>query len=410
MTLVVCGAALPITLIWWAAPRVFLFADRRLARARIAPTQRPLDEPGRVTSDEAVATRRLRVPVSGDNDLLMLSAMCDSTARALRSGRSPADALVESIDRLGTPSHTWLQVRHQAARGDALANVLDTACDAMPQGSDNRMCLELLRSSMVGPTPVAAGIEHAAAVLRDVAAMRADLAVATSQARLSTRVLTLLPFVVLLGGLATNQSFRASVTSRGVLFPLALGLVLNRVGWAWILRCLARAMEEASRYDLTELIDRVCVSLMAGCSLSEACEHLATRTSGTVGGGATNGGSSVGDEIARRVREGRTLGDALEPLSQTYALSGRLFADVLVSAERDGLPVVASVARIAQDVRMERRRRVDSAIRRIPVQLTFPLVACILPGFLLTTLVPLVASSLGALTVHLNDLPVPFGP
>jgi Flp pilus assembly protein TadB len=239
-------------------------------------------------------------------------------------------------------------------------------------------------------------------VLRDVAAARADLLVATAQARLSARILTVLPLIVLVGGLVTSASFRSSLLSLGVLTPVALGVALNRIGWRWSMGQLESVTRAASRFDLADIVDRVCVSLMAGCSLAQACESLGSRTNDT--------NADIDRTIALRVRQGLPLSECLQPLADAHSLQGRLFADVLVGAERDGLPVVATVARISQDVRIERRRRVDTAIRRIPVSLTIPLVCCVLPGFLLTTLVPLVASSVGSLTSQLPGFPIPLNP
>lgn len=407
--------ALPTVMTWWMAPRAFCFADRIVARRRLASarprsrTESAQSTMGRSAFTQSASARAESVRLvstsakrsTSHEGLVALSSMCDAVARALKSGRPSHEALAGAIERQSPFSPHWDGTRRLILAGDSVSHTLDHLAGSPTAPADDRLCAELLNAAIVGPTPVAAGVEHAAAVLRDVAASRADLAVATSQARLSALILTVLPLVVLAGGFLTNQSFRASVTSLPVFVPMALGIALNRVGWAWITRLLDSVARTTARFELAEIVDRVCVSLMAGCTLAQACELLHGR-------GSSNN-RWIGSEIAARVREGAALADCLEPLAASYSLQGRLFADVLVGAERDGLPIVATVARIAQDVRIERRRRVDTAIRQIPVKLTIPLVVCVLPGFLLTTLVPLVASSVGALTVQLPGVISPFG-
>lgn len=398
-------AVLPAVTTWWMAPRVFILADRKVARRHLSsslPHSRAASVRRTVSRPVSIRTESGSVRQSAAHErLISLSSMCDAIARALKSGRSAHQALADAIGGRAPVSPHWDEVRRLLLAGDSMSRSLDHVTRSPTVSPDDRLCAELLSAAVVGPTPVAAGVEHAAAVLRDVAASRADLAVATSQARLSALILTVLPLVVLAGGFLTNHAFRASVASMSVLVPMAVGIALNRAGWAWIKRLLDGVARAAARFELAEIVDRVCVSLMAGFTLAQACELL--------DGHGSSSNQSIGALISGRVREGLPLAECLEPLAASYALQGRLFADVLVGAERDGLPIVATVARIAQDVRIERRRRVDTAIRQIPVKLTIPLVVCVLPGFLLTTLVPLVASSVGALTVHLPGVISPFG-
>lgn len=417
MMMLLVAVCVPAAFSWWAMPRTYLWVDRRLTRRRLGVSA--AQRSGFRT--QTVTTPSIGTPVplttaptpegslipQGNLTLIELASLCDAVGRALRSGRGAADSLIDAIDTLHPSASALHTIRARLAGGESLPEVLSGARRAVPAGSDLEICLDLVRAAMVGSSLVAGGVEHAALVLRDIATMRADLEVASSQARLSARILTLLPLVIVLGGLVFSRSFRSSLTTPGVLVPLSAGLVLNRVGWRWIVRMLDSALSQASRFELAEVVDRICVSLMAGHTLPDACmrlEHSSpTTTRDSLAG-------RVRADIAMRVRRGDSLGDALMPLESGFGLAGRLFADLLVSADRDGLPIVASVARVAQDVRIERRRRVDITIRRIPVHLTMPLVTCILPGFLLTALVPLVAASLSSLTVQLPTLLAPVGP
>jgi pilus assembly protein TadC len=53
--------------------------------------------------------------------------------------------------------------------------------------------------------------------------------------------------------------------------------------------------------------------------------------------------------------------------------------------------------RVAEQARDVRRRHAEESARRVPVQLLFPLVACVLPAFVLLTVVPLLAGTLRSL-------------
>ena len=94
---------------------------------------------------------------------------------------------------------------------------------------------------------------------------------------------------------------------------------------------------------------------------------------------------------------GRALPDALGDLPAALGEPVRGLTAVLISAERYGTPLVDSLARLADEVRVQRRRRAEAAARRVPVKLLFPLVLCTLPAFALLTVVPLLLSALGSL-------------
>ena len=69
----------------------------------------------------------------------------------------------------------------------------------------------------------------------------------------------------------------------------------------------------------------------------------------------------------------------------------------LLASERYGAPLLDGLARLAAELRSDRRRRAEEAARRVPVKLLFPLVFCTLPAFALLTVAPLLAGALGSL-------------
>ena len=72
-------------------------------------------------------------------------------------------------------------------------------------------------------------------------------------------------------------------------------------------------------------------------------------------------------------------------------------AAAVASADRDGLPLGPVLDRLAAEARAARRRLGEAEARRLPVRLTFPLVACTLPSFVLIAIAPAVLGALSTL-------------
>ena len=88
------------------------------------------------------------------------------------------------------------------------------------------------------------------------------------------------------------------------------------------------------------------------------------------------------------------------PSARSEAHAGRPGRDVaraIAGADRDGLPLAPVLDRLAADARTARRRLGEIAARRLPVRLTFPLVTCTLPSFVLLAIAPAVIGALSTL-------------
>ena len=108
--------------------------------------------------------------------------------------------------------------------------------------------------------------------------------------------------------------------------------------------------------------------------------------------------------VADLINSGLPLEEALIPLATTHHITGKNLGHTIVEAERDGLPIIETVARLASDHRIERRRHVDTRIRQLPTRLSLPLVLCVLPSFLLLSVAPLVLASLSQLSLSLPSV------
>jgi len=154
----------------------------------------------------------------------------------------------------------------------------------------------------------------------------------------------------------------------------------------------ARSLEVRRRArlgrDAPDLVELFRLAVGAGLTVGQAVAAVAVRA-------PSSWAAPLGDVVAR-VAVGQRLADAIEELGAVDE-SGRPLSAALVAAERYGVPVGVTLDRLAHDARQQRRRRAEEVARRLPVQMLFPLVLCVLPAFALLTVVPLVVTAVGGL-------------
>ena len=372
------GAFIAVLLVWYTTPRFFRFLD-------VSETQRRLHG-SHLVSENVQSSPALSRPIQKDtSQVIDFAALCESLARATRSGAAPHDAVLAGLQRNQLHHPCWSALRNDVASLKSCENALAIARESVEAHSNEAQCLSLLESAMVHGNFVPSALDHASSVLRDRAACSAELAVAASQSQLSARLLSTLPFVLLLGAMLINSQFRSSLLSPIVLCPLFLGLILNRIGWRWISTLISRAV----RYEpdiIGQLTEHLCVSLRTGLSMTQSCERWRTL-------------SSTGNSVADLISAGAPLEEALLPLATADPISGKHLGHTIVEAERDGLPVLDTVMRLATDHRAQLRRQTDTRIQQLPTRLTIPLVLCVLPSFLLLSVAPLVLASLSQLSL-----------
>ena len=372
------GAFIAVLLVWYTTPRFFRFLD-------VSETQRRLHG-SHLVSENVQSSPALSRPIQKDtSQVIDFATLCESLARATRSGAAPHDAVLAGLQRNQLHHPCWSALRNDVASLKSCENALAIARESVEAHSNEAQCLSLLESAMVHGNFVPSALDHASSVLRDRAACSAELAVAASQSQLSARLLSALPFVLLLGAMLINSQFRSSLLSPIVLCPLFLGLILNRIGWRWITSLISRAV----RYEpdiIGQLTEHLCVSLRTGLSMTQSCERWRTL-------------SPTGKSVADLISAGAPLEEALLPLATADPISGKHLGHTIVEAERDGLPVLDTVMRLATDHRAQLRRQTDTRIQQLPTRLTIPLVLCVLPSFLLLSVAPLVFASLSQLSL-----------
>jgi len=186
----------------------------------------------------------------------------------------------------------------------------------------------------------------------------------------------------------------ATVAAAGLLV-VAPVLALVPVLWVTVAPALAarraRAAHEARLLDqIPDVVDLLALTTVAGLPAGAAIVAIGDRP-----------GGPLGEAMARaagRLGRGASTADALDAL-RAVGPAARPLLDALLQHDRYGTPLLPALERVAIEARARRRRRAEEAARRLPVVLLFPLVLTTLPAFVLLTVVPLLAGSLGSLSL-----------
>lgn len=172
-----------------------------------------------------------------------VAAWCDELSRALRHGSTLRSVIETTVPADPAVEHHTAPLRRRLDRG---VNVGD-ACDewslelerTSAPGTDALHTLAAVLSataSMGGNT--AEPIDRFGMTMRQRASDHLERAANSAQARMSARVLTIVPLAMLAVLLATDGDVRGAVTSTTGLVVVTVGLALNAVG-AWWMRRIA---------------------------------------------------------------------------------------------------------------------------------------------------------------------------
>ncbi len=138
-----------------------------------------------------------------------------------------------------------------------------------------------------------------------------------------------------------------------------------------------------------DFVDLFVLTIRAGCTPVQAFRVLAATVEQPF--------QAVLLDVDRRVAGGDRFAEAVGQLPIGLGPIAQALADGLALADRHGTPLAPMLDRLADDARSQRRRNADSAARQLPIRLSFPLVGCTLPSFVLLTIVPLMAGTLSSI-------------
>jgi len=164
---------------------------------------------------------------------------------------------------------------------------------------------------------------------------------------------------------------------------------------------LPRLRDSAERRSVTQragraypdLVDMLVLSIKSGYTPPQALAALldSAPPPARCGIAAVLQRADVGGRFAEAVTALQEL-----PPAGLGAIAQPL-VDSLALADRYGTPLAPILDRLADEARAQRRRNAEIAARRLPIQLSFPLVGCTLPSFVLLTVVPLMAGTFSSL-------------
>ena len=197
-----------------------------LAALLVAPLARCLRPIARPASPRvATAPHSLRA-------LPDYASLLDAVARQVRSGSSLTSALVDEIDRSGPLGGVLVRLSDGGSLSTALKRVV-------PRNADLALTVQALSATAHLGGPIAATLDEAAGVLRERTAARAERRAHGSQARLSARILTVVPLLFAAwSAIASERTREIYLSSAGGGICAVCGLLLNAAGWQWMRRTI----------------------------------------------------------------------------------------------------------------------------------------------------------------------------
>lgn len=157
----------------------------------------------------------------------MLAALLDDIARRCASGESLRNGFVNALSR-SELQPSFAHATHALHGGATIAEALASQPAVPP---DQALAVHVLRLCAAQGGNVSVSLDRAAATLRERDTLAHERIAQSAQARLSARVLTLLPVGFSVWTLATTPSVRHFVVTPPGLACVALGLALNLTGW-----------------------------------------------------------------------------------------------------------------------------------------------------------------------------------
>ena len=198
-------------------------------------------------------------------------------------------------------------------------------------------------------------------------------------------------------GPLARRGLRSAVAIAGPLIaalmagPMALGVVLVA---ALLVRQLepiraTRRRRAVIERSLPDAMDLLVLSVRAGLTPFQAVADLAASGDPTIGAACA--------EVVRRTQRGQPFADALQALPEHLGPQAGGLADVIATSDRHGLPLGPVLDQLTTEIRAARRRLDQADARKLPVRLSFPLVVCTLPSFVLLAIAPAVIAALSSL-------------
>lgn len=357
-----------VVVTWWFTPRFCRLCDRWCSQRRLNATSR---SPAANPKQPAISKQKQHSNAE----------IFESVAMSVRRGDHPLVAL-ENVALEGALSQTFAHiVMGQPTRPlwDVLTQLRESAIDTREE-----MLADLLLQSYRHGSLEPSALDVAAHTIRSNELRKSRLQAATAHARITARVLSILPALVLGVSYLFSEQVRETLGGPIGLILLLFGLVLNCVGYLWM-RGISQSVEQLSRPStLHQLLTSATISVEAGDSLSAAIEQWRHV-------------NHIGRTCAEILASGEPLTTALLPLTNNCSPLGSVVRRLLIESHQSGTPLAGVVSRLRNDVEADSDRTIAERVQQMSTRLTLPIVFCMLPSFLLLALMPVAIASLGSL-------------
>jgi tight adherence protein C len=146
--------------------------------------------------------------------------------------------------------------------------------------------------------------------------------------------------------------------------------------------------QKAIARELPDVLDQMTIAVEAGLGFEAALARA-----------ATTGKGALAEELVRTLQDvtvGRPRREAYNALvRRTQVTDLKRFVSAINQADTYGI-AIADVLRIqADEMRIKRRQRAEEQAMKVPVNVTFPLIVCILPALLIVVAGPAVLGLAG---------------
>ncbi len=189
-----------------------------------------------------------------------------------------------------------------------------------------------------------------------------------------------LPLLFLLGQVLNAQPFTVTKLTVVALALCGTGLIAPRA----IVDRLAENRRQQLEQQFPDALDLMVVCIEAGLGMEAAFVRVADEV--------TESHPRIAREfgiLSQELRAGRTRVEALRNLGERTAVPAiRSFSALLIQTDTLGTSIGQTMRTYSQEMRSDRLIRAEEKAMRIPVLMTVPLVACILPVVVTALLLP----------------------
>lgn len=154
----------------------------------------------------------------------------DAVAASVRGGTAIRAAATDALRELG--------VQGEAVHAPLDLDTLDRR--AVHHADEAVVVHALVTATRLGGA-TAATVQTGATLLRERAAVRAEAAAHAAQARLSARVLTIVPLGFAAWSATASHTYRRALATPAGVTSAALGVAANLAGWWWMRHIVRRA-------------------------------------------------------------------------------------------------------------------------------------------------------------------------